>query len=229
MEYGINMPHTEISRASVLVVGAGGLGSVLLYCLCGMGVGHITIADGDTVAAGNLDRQFLYRYADIGKNKAATARATLLALRPDASVAALTENLTDSNADALVRGKTVAVAAVDTMPARLALNAACVRQGVPLVNGGVSGQYGSMQVVLPRETACLACLYDDRQAAARSSPPAVVSAVSSLMADAVAAILSGRGRGLADAVYLFDGERMTLDRMPLQRRGACAVCGTERT
>src|SRR5437899_7354082 len=88
----------RLSRASVLVVGAGGLGCPVLQYLAGAGVGRIVIVDHDTVEETNLHRQPLYATGDIGNAKAEAARAALLRFNPQIEAAAIVERLTPQNA-----------------------------------------------------------------------------------------------------------------------------------
>jgi len=86
--------QARLKKSRALVVGAGGLGSPVLMALAGAGVGHLTLVDHDTVSSSNLNRQFLYTVADIGRPKATIARERLLAYHPDIEVTALDQTLT---------------------------------------------------------------------------------------------------------------------------------------
>jgi molybdopterin/thiamine biosynthesis adenylyltransferase len=138
--------QARIAASSVLVVGAGGLGSPVLQYLAGAGVGRITIVDHDTVEVTNLHRQPLYGMADIGVAKARAARDALLRINPEIFAEAIAERLTPQNAAELVAASDVVVDAADSFAATYMLSDACQAAGKPLVSAsavGLSGYVGA--------------------------------------------------------------------------------------
>ncbi|MBP8640661.1 MAG: HesA/MoeB/ThiF family protein [Oscillospiraceae bacterium] len=218
--------QSRLAKASALVIGAGGLGSALLFCLAGAGVGHIGIADFDTIAESNLNRQFLHTTDGIGKDKLDSALMRLKAYNPSLQYELHHCKLDDDNAEALFADYDIVLMAVDNMPARMAANRTCVKQGKPLVNGGVNGMYGSVQIVEAGKSACLACLYgkNPKLSTATSFAP-VVSTISSLMAQGALVMLLGLPNPLPDTLLYFDGEHMTFERLSISRDPLCHVCG----
>jgi molybdopterin/thiamine biosynthesis adenylyltransferase/rhodanese-related sulfurtransferase len=139
----VGAPGQErLYRASVLVVGAGGLGCPVLQYLAGAGVGRITVVDHDRVEETNLHRQPLYAMADIGKAKAEAAAATLLRFNPDIRIDAVVERLTPQNAATLVAGADVIVDAADSFAVSYMLSDACLARAKPLVSASVIGLTG---------------------------------------------------------------------------------------
>jgi len=134
--------QSRIGAASVLVVGAGGLGSAVLPYLCAAGVGRIVIVDHDRVEESNLHRQPLYRVAHVGQRKADVARATLLELNPLARIEAVCQRLTPANAPDLVAEADIVVDAADSFAVTYILSDECVRAGKPLVSASVLGLSG---------------------------------------------------------------------------------------
>lgn len=134
--------QARIGAASVLVVGAGGLGCAVLPYLCAGGVGRITIVDHDQVEESNLHRQPLYRVCDVGQPKAEVARASLLALNPLTRVDAVPERLTPANAAKLVADADIVVDAADSFAVTYILSDECSRVGKPLVSASVIGLSG---------------------------------------------------------------------------------------
>jgi molybdopterin/thiamine biosynthesis adenylyltransferase len=132
----------RIGAASVLVVGAGGLGCAVLPYLCAAGVGRLVVVDHDRVEESNLHRQPLYRMSDVGLLKAECARAALLALNPNVAVEAVCERLTPANAEALVAGADIIVDAADSFAATYVLNDECARACKPFVSASVLGLSG---------------------------------------------------------------------------------------
>ena len=134
--------QARLAAASVVVVGAGGLGCPVLQYLAGAGVGCLTIVDHDTVEETNLHRQPLYAMADIDKPKAEVAAAALRRFNPEVAAKAVVERLTPQNATALVAGADLVVDAADSFAVTYILSDACLAAGKPLVSASVIGMTG---------------------------------------------------------------------------------------
>lgn len=228
----MNMPQIGtdgqqmLTSASVLVVGAGGLGSTLLFDLAGVGVGRIGIVDFDTVSESNLNRQFLHTTDAIGTGKVDSALTRLVAFNPTLHFEPHRIQIDEDNAAALIADYDIILSAVDNMTARAALNHACVKLGKPLVNGGVNGMCGSLQIVVPKKTACLSCVYGEsgKMPPTTSFAP-VVSTISSLMAQAALLLLLGLPNPLQETLLFFDGEKMSFEKISVSRNPKCPICG----
>jgi len=149
----------RLSSASAVVVGAGGLGSPVLYYLASAGVGHIKIIDSDTVDMTNLNRQFLYNENDIGKEKSRTAAENLKLYNSDIQISAVTAALDDDNARQLLDGADIVLSCVDNKITRYVLNKASLSSGVPMIDGGVQGFEGYILTILPGITPCYQCIF----------------------------------------------------------------------
>ena len=134
--------QARLAAASVLVVGAGGLGCPVLQYLAGAGVGRLTIVDHDRVEETNLHRQPLYVMADIGKFKAEAACAALRRFNPEVAVDAVAERLTPQNAARLVGSADLVIDAADSFAVTYILSDACLVAGKPLVSASVIGMTG---------------------------------------------------------------------------------------
>ena len=134
--------QARLAAASVVVVGAGGLGCPVLQNLAGAGDGRLTIDDHDRVEENNLHRHPLYAMADIGKLKAEAAAAALRRFNPGIAVDVVAERLTPQNAAALVAGADLLVDAADSFAATYVLSDACLAAAKPLVSASVIGMTG---------------------------------------------------------------------------------------
>ncbi|WP_291732412.1 ThiF family adenylyltransferase [Leisingera sp. F5] len=132
----------RLSRAHILVVGAGGLGCPVLQYLGGAGVGCITLMDGDVVEESNLHRQVLYTMGDLGQPKAEAARRHLLAAHPALQVTARIAPLDAANAAGMVAAADLVVDAADSFAVSYILSDECRRQGKMLISASALGQSG---------------------------------------------------------------------------------------
>ena len=134
--------QARLGAATVLVVGAGGLGSPVLQYLCAAGVGRLLIADPDRVEESNLHRQPLYRMSDLGEPKAAAAAAALRLLNPQVTVEGFAVRLTPANAPSWVARAELIIDAADSLAVSYILSDECLRRGKPLVSASVLGLAG---------------------------------------------------------------------------------------
>jgi len=134
--------QARLAAASVVVVGAGGLGCPVLQYLAGAGVGRLIVVDHDRVEETNLHRQPLYTMADIGKLKAEAAAAALRRFNPGIAVDVVAERLTPQNATVLVAGADLVVDAADSFAVTYVLSDACLAIGKPMISASVIGLTG---------------------------------------------------------------------------------------
>ena len=222
----------KLLRSSILVVGAGGLGSPVLYYLAAAGVGRLGVADADTVAIPNLHRQILYATPDVGKAKVDVAAERLRALNPDVTVVEHLLRVDESNIDALIGGYDAVVDAPDNFATRYLVNDACWRAGKPLVEAAVLGFSGMLMTIIPPKTPCYRCLYPNppREGTVPSSAEVgimgmVPGIIGSLQALEAVKVLLGIGSSLGGRVLFFDGLGLGFEEMRLERNPGCAACG----
>jgi molybdopterin/thiamine biosynthesis adenylyltransferase/rhodanese-related sulfurtransferase len=134
--------QARLRDASVLVIGAGGLGSAALPYLCAAGVGRLIIVDHDRVEESNLHRQPIYRMSDVGSLKAEASRAALQATNPEIRIEAVCERLTPTNAARLVASADLVVDAADSFAVTYVVSDECFRVGKPLISSSVLGLSG---------------------------------------------------------------------------------------
>jgi len=143
--------QSQLANRHVLIVGSGGLGGYLLEYLGRLGVGNITIVDGDVFDETNLNRQLLSSQMNLGKPKVLAAKHRMLAINPLVHLETVQENLTEENAASLVKNHDIVLDALDNIPDRLLLQRTCKEVGLPLVHGALAGWYGQVCVIQPGE------------------------------------------------------------------------------
>jgi len=154
--------QARLAAASVLVVGAGGLGVPVLQYLAAAGIGRLGIVDGDVVEASNLHRQPLYGPADLGRPKAAVAAGRLRALNPDVRIEVHEVHAAPDNIDALVEHHDLVVECTDNFRAKFLVNDAVLRARKPAVFASVHQYEGQLQVYRPLpHWPCLRCLWPE--------------------------------------------------------------------
>jgi molybdopterin/thiamine biosynthesis adenylyltransferase len=149
--------HAKLRRAKVMVVGAGALGNEVLKNLALLGVGYLFLVDFDTVEASNLSRSVLYRAEDAGKRKVEVAAARLREINPDVRVATFHGDVTQALGQGIYRRVDVVIGCLDNRAARLAVNRACWRYGVPWIDGALDVLMGIARVFVPGQGACYEC------------------------------------------------------------------------
>ena len=138
-----------LQQKRVLIVGCGGLGGNLISIFSRIGVGALRIVDGDVFEQTNLNRQLFSEIPVLGQNKAKVAADRIARINPDITVDAVQTFLTEENALELLRCCDIAVDALDNIPGRRILAAACEKAGVPLVYGAISGWVAQWALSLP--------------------------------------------------------------------------------
>ena len=145
-----------VKKSRVLIAGVGGLGCEIAKNLAMLGVGHIDLVDLDTIEHSNLNRQILFAGAKLGEPKALVAARKLVEINPNIIVKGYHTSLERLD-PALYYSADVVIGGLDSMNARLNLNAQCIRFRKPLVDGGVSGYYGHIYTIFPYRNACYEC------------------------------------------------------------------------
>lgn len=151
----------KLSESTVLVVGAGGLGSAAIPYLAAAGIGRIIITDPDVLSISNLNRQILYETASLGQSKAPLAAKRIQALNPEVDVIADTAGLTPENARSLVRKADIVIDCCDNFPTRLLIDKACSEEGKPWIFGAVQEFCGEIALFNHREGKHLTDLFPD--------------------------------------------------------------------
>jgi molybdopterin/thiamine biosynthesis adenylyltransferase len=217
-----------LKAASVLVVGAGGLGAPASLYLAAAGVGRIVLIDPDDVDRSNLQRQVLYAEADIGRPKVEAAAQRLAALNPHIAIEPVRARLDAANAAELVRGVDLVLDGTDDFGVRFCVNAACVAGGRTLVSGAIGRWTG--QVGVFRGRPCYRCLVpeippDAETCSAVGVVGALAGVIGSMMALEAVKLVAGAGEPLAGRLLVYDALAGETRTVRIGADPACEVCG----
>lgn len=222
----------KLKQASVLVVGAGGLGSPVLTYLTGAGVGHIGIIDSDRLELSNLPRQVLHETPSLDQLKVQSAHERLSRLNPDVMFDLHAERFSPENARDLVINRQVVVDCTDNLETRLLLNEVCAEQGIPLVYGAVFEFEGQVAVFDAKRGPCLRCMIPENPPPGAVPDPAthgllntIPGLIGMMQATEVLKLLLGIGEPLIGKLMLFDALSVKLQQVRLSKRADCPVCG----
>lgn len=222
-----------ILDSSVLIVGVGGLGSPAALYLASAGVGHLVLADGDTVDLSNLQRQILHREAHAGMAKVESGRLSLASVNARTRVEVIAERLAGERLEQAVAQATVVLDCCDNFATRHAINRACVRHRKPLVSGAAVRFDGQVSVYDLRKagSACYHCVFpegedvEEMRCAVTGIFAPLTGIVGTLQAAEALKILAGCGEPLVGRLLLIDALSMNLRTVRYGRDPACAVCG----
>lgn len=211
----------RLSEARVLIAGAGGLGSPVALYLAAAGVGHITVADPDTVSLSNLQRQIIHTTTDTGRPKALSAMEKMTAVNPLVTVEPLLEPITADNARSLAESHDVIADCTDNLATRLLISDTCVETGRPYVFGAVRRFGGQLFTHLPG-TSSYRDIFDPSEAGGDTPCSVtgvlntVVGVIGTLQATEVIKLITGFGRPLSDRLLTFDAITMTFNTFKLK-------------
>jgi molybdopterin/thiamine biosynthesis adenylyltransferase len=225
--------QVRLRAASVLVVGAGGLGSSALLHLAASGVGRIGIVDPDTVSLDNLHRQILHGMQSVGLPKVESARRRLAEINPQTVFDLHPVTLDEANAGELARPYRIIVDGSDNLAARKVVNRTCIQQGKPMVYGSAQRFEGQMAVFDARRGPCYRCIFPALSDPNAIESPAVTGVfgplpgiIGTLQALAVMKMILGIGESPYDRLLIFDGLAGEFHSLKVCKNPQCPECGS---
>jgi len=219
----------KLFNAKVLVCGAGGLGGPALTYLAAAGIGNIGLCDFDIVEPSNLNRQILYNYEDMEKQKAYVAKERLEKFNPDVKIKVYSEKLTKENINGIFKNYDVIIDAVDNFQSRYLINATAYKNFVPLVCGAVCEFEGILSVIAPKEnTSCFQCIYPLKPSAELTSKTfgilgAIAGIIGSMQALESIKFILGL-HCLKNKILIFNGIENTYRIKDVSKRKDCPIC-----
>ena len=226
----------KLKAGSVLLVGAGGLGSPAAMYLAAAGVGRIGIVDFDVVDESNLQRQIMHGMSTLGKPKLESAKARILDINPFVQVDTYAEPLNSENALRIFADYDVIADGTDNFPTRYLVNDACVLLNKPNVYGSIFRFEGQASVFWAEHGPCYRCLYPE------PPPPGLVPScaeggvlgvlpgtIGVIQATEVVKLLIGEGEPLVGRLLLYDALDMKFRELKLRKDPDCPICGQHPT
>ncbi|MDQ7039476.1 MAG: molybdopterin-synthase adenylyltransferase MoeB [Rhodothermus sp.] len=226
----------KLKAASVLLVGAGGLGSPLALYLAAAGVGRLGLVDFDVVDETNLQRQVLHGTKDVGRPKLESARDRILDINPYVQVDLYETRLTSENALDIIKEYDLVADGTDNFPTRYLVNDACVLAGKPNVYASIFRFEGQVSVFGTPDGPCYRCLYPE------PPPPGLVPScaeggvlgvlpglVGTIQATEVIKMILGIGTPLIGRLLLIDALHMQFRTLKVRKNPDCPICGEHRT
>jgi molybdopterin/thiamine biosynthesis adenylyltransferase len=218
----------RLKSASVLVSRCGGVGGTAAYYLAAAGVGRLVLAHAGNIKPSDLNRQLLMTHAGLGTSRIASAAQRLRELNPRVTVTAVGENISESNAAALVREADLVMDCAPLFEERFLMNREAVRQGKPLVDAAMFELEGQLTTILPGRTPCLACIYPTAALGWKREFPvigAVAGTFGALAALEAIKVLTGIGEPITNQLLVADLGQPSFRKVPLRRNPRCRVCG----
>ena len=221
-----------LKNSKVCVVGTGGLGHPIISRLAAMGVGNLRIIDRDIIELSNLHRQTLFDEKDVGQVKVEVAARKLQEKNPDCHIEPLSVSVNDVTAHQVIAGCDVVIDALDSVNARYALNAACIRAEIPFVTGAAVGVTGQVFTILPKKSACYNCMFPSLQedsmptCSIEGVHPSILSVVGGLEVAEAVKILTKKEPSLSEKILHIDISTVEFDTTRTFRAVECPVCGT---
>src|SRR5574341_1401518 len=226
----------KLKASSVLLIGAGGLGSPLGMYLAAAGVGRIGLVDYDVVDYSNLQRQIIHGTKDVGRSKRDSAKERMSDINPHIQIDTYNAPLTSENALDILKPYDVIIDGTDNFPTRYLTNDACVLLSKPNVYGSIFRFEGQASVFDATKGPCYRCLFPE------PPPPGLVPScaeggvlgilpgtIGAIQATEAIKVILGIGEPLIGRLLLYDALSMTTQFVKLRKNPKCPVCGENPT
>jgi molybdopterin/thiamine biosynthesis adenylyltransferase len=220
----------RLRDSSLLVVGAGGLGTPASLYLATSGIGQILINDFDSIDESNLPRQILYKDADVGSFKARVAAENLRMMNPNIDVVALDERMDAEVLAECVTSVDAVLDCSDNFATRWLVNETCFKANKALISGAAIRWEGQVAVFMPGGKPCYRCLYSEEDenlndCAGQGIVASVAGTVGTLMATETLKVLLGIESDLRGKLWVYDGMAGSSRNFTIPANDSCTVCG----
>ena len=221
----------KLKRASVAIVGIGGLGSPAAFYLAGAGVGRLILIDSERPELSNLNRQILHWENDFSLTKAQSAAEKLAKFNSDILIEPRSVRISRENVSDVLRDADVVVDGLDNYETRYIINEYCVMNKKPYVHAAVRGLVGQATTIIPGKSPCLKCIVPEPPEPEEKFP--IIGATAGVLGciEAVETIklITGLGRPLIGELLIIDLEDMAFNLVRVERKADCPVCRSSTT
>ena len=216
----------KLLNSKVLIAGSGGLGSTVIATLASIGIGTLGLVDNDVLELSNLNRQFIHKFENIGKDKVQSAKEWITSYNPDIEVNLHKTRLNKDNAKEIVQHYDLVIDCFDSYESKFLLNEVCVRNKKPLIHGGVTEFFGQVTIIIPDKSACLNCLFPNSQTAyvIKGVISPAVSTIASIEAMEAVKYLLGFDGLLINQLLTYNGLKQEYKKIKLAKNNTCPVC-----
>ncbi len=221
----------KLLQAKILVVGAGGLGSIALMYLASAGIGVLGIIDNDKVELSNIQRQIIYNLNDIGKDKVNVVKKKLLHINNDIKIITFKSRLDEKNSQEIINKFDVIIDGSDNFKTKYLLNDTCFFLNKPLIYGGILGFYGQVFTFIPQKSACLRCFFKNPkdtiiptcEQAGVLGP--IAGNIGTIQAIEAIKIILGIKDLLINKMLFFDAKKMLYKNINIEKN--CTMCASK--
>lgn len=224
----------KLKEASVLVVGAGGLGSASASYIAAAGIGRLGIIDSDKVELSNLQRQIMHGMASLGEDKTASAKKRLGDINPEINIETKKTRVDQKNVEELLADYKIIIDATDNFETRYVLNQACVDLERIFIYGAVYQFYGQMSVFDAAQGPCFQCVFREMPSEEHiraNQGVGVVGAlpgvIGSMQALEAIKLIVGIGQLAVGRLLLYDGLAMTFQSIVVSKEAQCPICSNK--
>jgi adenylyltransferase/sulfurtransferase len=223
----------KLLQAKVLVIGAGGLGSPVIYYLAAAGVGNLGIVDDDVVEFSNLQRQIIHNKNDLGRKKVESAKEKVELLNDGVKVEIYPIRINHQNLSQLVKSYDFILDCTDNFPSRFVINQVCHQQKKPLVFAAVKGFLGQVSTFKSYQDGnpCYGCFNPNIVDESFSLPlsekgilGSVAGTIGALQATTTVKEILGIGERLVGKILVFDFLKNEFRKVGLKKNSRCRVC-----
>ena len=220
----------KLLKSSILIIGAGGLGSPIAIYLTALGIGKIGVVDKDNVEISNLSRQIIFNTKDVNKNKSKIAVSKLKKINPDIKFKSFNENLTVKNINRIAENFDLIIDGSDNFRTRFLINDYCLKNKKILISGAISKFDGQVYTFnfLKKNSPCLRCFIpkmpsgpdiDNCEYEGVLGPLAGI--IGSVQANEAVKEILEIGESLCGYILILDALKLTFRKVKLHKRSDC--------
>lgn len=215
----------KIKNAKVLIAGLGGLGSFVLYNLASIGILNLGLVEFDKVDITNFNRQIIYNFSDLGKEKIVRAKENILKFNSDLKIETFNKKLDEDNVDEIIKNYDIIIDCLDNYKGKFLLNDSCLKFDKTLIFGGVE-EFSGQIAVIDKKSACLRCIFPDfdlNKPVKKGIISPVVSEIASIQAMEAFKIITNDKHILYNTLLTIDFKKTEYKKLSLAKNKLCTL------